>query len=648
MGVRLEPAARASHDSDATPSNRDASQIGEDRWTTIRRQWPAAVCFGVYVLLAMLMYGHFSSLGPSHMAGNAEMDSIVQVWWLAWTAYALPHGHNLFLAPWLNSPFGQNFGVNGSMVALGVLFMPITKLFGPVVTWNIALRLALALSAISMCLVLRRWTRWWPAAFVGGLLYGFSPYMVHQSEYLFLLFVPLPPLVFLLVDEILVRQHWHPGKAGVLLAVVCVLQFFISTEIFASTIVMGAIASVLIVLVHRRDLVRRWRYAVKAFAYTCVVGFLLLGFPVWYTFAGPQHIDGPPAPVALLSQLPADLLASIVPFGKWLDPSGLAAFASSRSSISYSGELYLGLPLIIVACCFAVFFRQRRAILYAATIALIAFIISLGSTLWVNGHATSVPLPFTLFLHFPVLQYFLPARFSLYTALFTAAVVAIGMDELWVRLRQSDHLIRLPPRWHAISATVLLAALAIAVIVPLVPQGSIGDTATNTPSFFTSAALDTIPSGSVVLAYPYTDPETDSTGFTAAYYTTHDIMLDQAVAGMHFKVIGGYGWFPSSTGQGGTNAPAVLEPQSVQALFDVAFSASATPKQRALLEKSHLTADIREFLRRYNVQTVIVLPHLGYPAVVVSHVTSAIGPPAKSGGVLVWSHVRQRLANVRG
>jgi len=150
----------------------------------------------------------------------------------------------------------------------------------------------------------------------------------------------------------------------------------------------------------------------------------------------------------------------------------------------------------------------------------------------------------------------------------------------------------------------------------------------------------------VVLAYPYTDPETDTKGDTAAYQTSHDIMLDQAVASMRFKVIGGYGWFPAPTRRGGTTAPAVLRPRSVQALFDVAYSGVATPKQHALLVKSNLTADLRKFLSRFNVQTVIVLPDLGHPASVVSHVTAAIGPPVRSGGVTVWFHVKQRLAKV--
>ena len=221
MVVRLEPATGASGDSEATPSDREGGEKGNSRWPTIKRQWPAALCFALYVVLAMVLYGHFGSLGSGHMTGTSSSDATAQVWWLAWTAFALPHGHNLFSAQWQNYPAGQNFGVNASILALGVLFMPITKLFGPVIAWNVALRLAVALSAISMCLVLRRWTTWWPAAFVGGLIYGLSGYIAfYGNNYLFLIFVPLPPVIFMLLHEIMVRQHWRPGRTGALLGVV--------------------------------------------------------------------------------------------------------------------------------------------------------------------------------------------------------------------------------------------------------------------------------------------------------------------------------------------------------------------------------------------------------------------------------------------
>ena len=162
-----------------------------------RRWWPPVVCIALYFVLAFVWYGHLSSIGPNHLTGPPDMDTTVQISWLSWTSVAFPHLPTLFSAPWMNFPKGQNFGVNGSMLAVGVFVLPITKLFGVVTAWNIGLRIAIVASATAMCLVLRRWTTWWPAAFVGGLLYGFSAYSQWDQYYMFLLFVPLPPLILL-------------------------------------------------------------------------------------------------------------------------------------------------------------------------------------------------------------------------------------------------------------------------------------------------------------------------------------------------------------------------------------------------------------------------------------------------------------------
>ena len=88
MSVRLEPTSD-SGDIEATSSARGGNTIGKHHWSKIKRQWPAAVCCALYIVLAMIVYGHFSSLGPSHMTGSLSSDVIVQVWWLAWTAFAL-------------------------------------------------------------------------------------------------------------------------------------------------------------------------------------------------------------------------------------------------------------------------------------------------------------------------------------------------------------------------------------------------------------------------------------------------------------------------------------------------------------------------------------------------------------------------------
>lgn len=614
----------------------------------LRSRWrPVVFCMAVYFLLSMMVFGHFGSLGPGHMSGGS-IDAVFYVWWLAWAAFAIPHGFNVFLASWMNYPFGQNFGDQaGSNLLLGVLFLPITRLLGPIVAWNVAVRLALAASAMSMFVVLRRWCTWWPAAFVGGLLYGFSSYMLWNARggYLFLIFVPLPPMIFLVLHEILVRQWWRPITAGIVLAVLCTFQFFVSTEILASTVLIGAIATLLIIATNHRLLIAKWRYAVAAFGWATLGTVVLLSFPLLYTFTGPEHVSGRLFdPTKILDKISVDLLSPVVPNGQWVDLKLLSLTSSNpfENSLSYGGDLYLGLPLIIALICFSVFLRKRRAILFAGSMALICYVLSLGSPLWADNRLTQIPLPFVVIEHLPVIQGIEADRLALFTSLFAAGLFAIGLDEIWVRL-QRWRLGRLSPRRTQLTGGIGIVFLVGIVVLTLVPHATIGTSVTgppDVPSFFSSKAIDVVPAGSVALTYPYVD--TESRGFKAWFFPAQNAMLDQAISGMRFKLIGGDGYFASPSGHVGSG-PALLQPESVQALFDVAFT-GGTPEQRALLATRPVHDDLRSFLRRYHVESVIIHP-LGDWKMVVSQVSSALGSPTHVGGVVLWSHVQQRLRN---
>ncbi len=610
---------------------------------------PYAVCCALYLLPSFFLYGHLGTLASS-ISGYGTADGLDQIWWLAWDAHNVSHVSNLFFATGQNYPFGANFGDNGSMLALGILFTPITKLFGVIVTWNLALVLAPAVSAASMCFVLRRWTTWWPAAFIGGLLYGFSPYQTHLPDYLFLVFVPLPPLFFLFLHEILVRQKWSPMKAGLLLGLVCVVQFFIFTEILAGMVLIGAILVVLYVLTHPRAMLERWRYTLSAFGYGIGFAALLLAYPLAFTFAGPAHVSGAPD-ASIIPMMQTDVYGSVWPYGMWLGTSGLAGMKLTVGAAS--GQIYIGVPLLVILALLVITFRKNRTILFAAMMACIAFVLSLGTHPWVNGRATGIFLPFGLLSHLPALNGLLATRLSLYTSLFIAAVIAMGADEAWKRARARDRRLRrrnrnqlgpLSAAPYGIAGIVAACLLAVLVIVPWIPAQRGHSVATEVPTFFASSRVDAIPEGSALLAYPYPDFES----FASSPWILgpkSSIYLDQAVAGTRFQLIGGYGWYPEGIARAGTTTPAVLTPFMVQALFDVGYL-GGTPAERNLVQgasRTTIDADLRAFLHRYHVGTVLFL-HLGHWRPVASSVTSAIGPPVESGGVTVWLHVQQRLS----
>ena len=109
----------------------------------------------------------------------------------------------------MNFPVGVNLLSNTSVLAIGVVLAPVTWLFGPVASLNVALTLAPVLSALSMYLLLQRWVRWRPAAFIGGLLYGFCPFILVSLDdaHLMLGMAFVPPLIVYCLDELLIRQR---------------------------------------------------------------------------------------------------------------------------------------------------------------------------------------------------------------------------------------------------------------------------------------------------------------------------------------------------------------------------------------------------------------------------------------------------------
>ena len=118
----------------------------------------------------------FGDLGSAHIAGPGGADQTIQVWWIAWAEHALAHGQNPFFSNWINYPVGINAGPERFDAGARDARLTDHGRLRPRGRMECSRPPRPFVSAFAMCLVLRRWTQWWPAAFVGGLLYGFCVY----------------------------------------------------------------------------------------------------------------------------------------------------------------------------------------------------------------------------------------------------------------------------------------------------------------------------------------------------------------------------------------------------------------------------------------------------------------------------------------
>lgn len=141
----------------------------------------------------MRIGGLVGGAGRTALCGGCA-DIALNSWFLAWTPFALLHGHDPLITTWVNYPHGANLMDNASIMLPGLLAAPVTLMFGPLASFNLLATLALAGSATAAFFTLRRFAPWRPAAFVGGLFYGFSPYMVNQGyAHINLTMVAIPP-----------------------------------------------------------------------------------------------------------------------------------------------------------------------------------------------------------------------------------------------------------------------------------------------------------------------------------------------------------------------------------------------------------------------------------------------------------------------
>src|SRR5258708_8850802 len=225
------------------------------------------VVLALYIALAVLWFWSTWSAPAGTYVGNAG-DPQAHMWYLRWVPYAITHFKNPFFTHYLGWPDGVTVMWNNAnaVVAPALLLYPVTTIFGVVTSFNVMATLAVALSAFCAYLVCARYVESTVGAAVGGLLYGFSPYMAAQSlGHIGLTIVVLPPLVFLVLDSLLVRREMPPIVAGIAIGILGSAQLVTAEELVATTFIAGAVALVVVAAFHAGPVRDRVGVAVRAF-----------------------------------------------------------------------------------------------------------------------------------------------------------------------------------------------------------------------------------------------------------------------------------------------------------------------------------------------------------------------------------------------
>lgn len=626
----------------ADRSSANGSAPESQRQRPKRIPWRAIECVGIYAITALVAYWPTWPGDPNRIIDCSCGDPSQAAWFLAWTPYAIIHGVNPFFTTVINHPAGINLAVNTEMPLLGLLTSPLTLLFGPVASLNLLVWLAYPISASAMLLVLRRWTTWYPAAFVGGLLYGFSPYVIGQGRlHLNLVFVPLPPLIALATYEIFVKRTGSPVRWGALLGILVIAQFFISTEILASTFIVVVIGLAVLGASHPHKVLGSARMALPGIGTAACIVVIVLAYPTWMMLRGPQRYDVPYSFMNLRSGR-SGLLSAFAPTSSmWFAPRALSELASATpgfTDIVENGS-YLGIPLVLLALYLVARFRKHRWLPFMFVMALATYLLTLGPHLNVGANRTSVTLPFAYIERLPLVRLLNPIRMSLFVAMFVSMIVGLGLDRCWATWAQGSadrfaNATRVPLRSRVPHLELaLIALLLVSSGAFLIPHWPVKTSPAGIPPYFTSPSVDRIQPGGIVLVYPYPVP-----GAAQG-------MLWQAMTGMRFDVLGSYALNPDSEGMA-SEFPKEFEPSDVQRLLyeEEGVTPTTSYVSRLSPDNPSLVGELRRFLLENRVDTVLVAQGTARSRVIAGVVGLALGgPPVRSGQVNAWYGVQTRL-----
>jgi hypothetical protein len=564
----------------------------------------------LYLILTVAAMWEGLFTGGNTVVGSisAPSDQSKGMWCLAWVPFSLAHHMNPLVTTYADYPAGVNVMWNCQIKAPALLLAPVTALFGPSTSYNVLAVLAVALSSWCAFLAVRRYTTRWVPAVVGGLLYGFSPFiwsMTGTLDAINLSLAMFPPLLVIFADEILVRQRRSPMVLGPLLGVVIAAQLMTDEEMLAITAVMAVPALAAFAIIRRHEIRSRIAYAAETSGWALVVFLVLAAYPLYVQFLGPQAVSGILHPNSTYAAPP---LAFILPTANQLLAKLGVAGPTTTTGFQNDTNVFIGIPLLALALISAIWLRKRGVVVVAAATTLCAIVLAVGPSVNPQKVAVAGFLPSVIIRHLPLLENIQPERIMVVGYLGLAVLVAIFLDMV-LGLRRVE--------WRMGGAALTLVAL-----VPLVPSVPYPSQTYAIPSFFTDGAAQRLPSDGSVLISPPGDPGPVAWWAVSGLPFRSQLLFSFVTPtsrGSVWDALDEINWYFYELGELGKPTVNFIAKQRAECIQD---------------------------LRYHDVTTIIVGPSKG-EAQVIRFVTDLLGRPGTSvGGVVVWYGVNTELPHV--
>lgn len=458
-----------------------------------------AVAMTCYLLIALGIYGGlWTHLGGGYLYNSAQ-DQNMWEWFFDVTAHAVWQWENPLNSTLQNYPVGVNLMANTAMFGLGIPLSPVTMMFGPTVTWAVALTGGLAGTAAAWYWVFSRYlvtSRL--AAAIGGVFCGFAPPMISHGNahpnFAGLFLIP-----FIVLRLIVLAQGKRPVRDGIILGLLMAYQIFLGEEPLLISMLAFAVFAIAYAASRPREALKMLRPTAIGVGIAAVLALAIIVYPLWVQFFGSQSYQtlehGPVGnDTAAFTRFATESVAG--------QPGPAADVSLNRTE----ENAFFGWPLIVFMVVLSIWLWR---VVFARAIAISMFVmawLSLGVRLVIGHDDTGIPGPWQLLANLPLFDSLLESRLAMGCIPAVGALLAIATDRVLQAApsplaQPSGH--SLPsqplPEGGQLPLRLLWLGTLVVVLLPIAPTPLPTITRPDTPAFFADGTWrHYVASGSVV------------------------------------------------------------------------------------------------------------------------------------------------------
>lgn len=568
----------------------------------IRRTLPDALAVLSYAVFAVVLFSHFWRDPQRRMLADNKQDQIFFEWVLTHAGQVVTRGDSPLFTTQLNAPLGVNLMANTSVIALAIPLSPITLVFGAAVTFALICTLALAGTATAWYFVLSRdvvHSR--GAAYLGALFCGFAPAMISQST-------GHPNVAGQFVIPFVVRAVFRlPDRAawlrrGLVLGALVVVQCFLNEEVLFLTAL--TLFVFLLLYLPPPTYLEKVRAALPALGIAAGLAVVVLAYPLWHQFTGPQSYRGLPDFVRGLS---SDLAS-------FKELSRRSIFGNAAKIDQMGGpteeNTFFGWGLLVLTFAAGVALWRHRAARAVFITAVLFGVLSLGSQIRFHGRVTDQVGPWRVLAGLPLFDSVVPTRLALVLTPLLGVLVAFVADRFVARSADAER----PDL--GVSGRVIWSLALVVALFPLIPTPQPAVARDPLPDFFISGQWRAhLPADATVVPVP------------GGWFEYLEAMEWSTAATLNFNIVGGYFLGPDIN-KVGTFGP--VPPPTMQLLEQV--SGTGEVPQVSAEQKAQARADVSY----WHATTLVLSDYHGNGDQLRQTVDQLFGPGQHVDDVWLW------------